>query len=279
MALLNDSIELGMVSLRVQGLKKMRDFYTRIIGFEILSESEDTVILGVSGTPYVRLHHVEGVSLPDRAYTGLYHIAILLPDEQDLGQIIYHFYRVNFQIDGAGDHAFSQALYMSDPEGNGIEIYADRGLEAWNVQADGSIPPVTDPVDIQRLIELVDQESWEGLPKGTKVGHVHLQVADVEKAREFYVDLLGMDVKTEGYGALFVSRNGYHHHLGINAWAGKNSPHLDDTTTGLEYYTLKVDNLDEIEKRLSEKQQHFERNDTGITLEDGNGIRVNFVLI
>lgn len=273
MNLLTENIELGAVGLKVQNGPKMRDFYTNIIGLELIMEDENEIVLGLDGKPLLRMWVDSTLKLPTKPYIGLYHLALLLPTEIDLGQLLLHFYRLNYQISGAGDHRFSQALYMNDPEGNGIEIYADRPQEEWGIQADGSIPPVTESVDIFRLISLVKDEKWDHLPYGTKMGHVHLQIADVEGALDFYTNTLGMDLKTRAYEAIFVSKNGYHHHLGLNAWSGKNAQPLPENVTGLDYYTIYVDNLDSIKNTISE----FETVPNGIEIQDSNGIKIQLI--
>ncbi|AMC93762.1 hypothetical protein AOC36_07120 [Erysipelothrix larvae] len=267
--LMNTMPVLGDVGLRVQDLNRSLDYYTRILGLTLIEKTETSASLGVNQTPIIHLRANASWNHPSKPYTGLYHIAILLPDEADLGQILYHFAREGYQIDGAGDHLYSQALYMHDPDGNGIEIYADRPMDTWNVHDDGTVETDTQPVNLQRLVDMVHVESWDGLPDGTILGHMHLEVKDLKAHEAFYVNLLGYDIKTVwGNTALFISKNGYHHHIGANTWE-RPVDTLPDDVTGLDYMTLYVDDLNHLEETLDGVKRI---DDQSITVRDPNGI-------
>lgn len=254
---LNDNTKLEFVTLRVKNLSEMKDFYTNIIGLSVMEETDNSVKLGVDTQPILELITSDDVMIATKAYAGLYHFAILVPDEKYLGKILYHLFDVSHELSGAGDHLYSQALYTNDPEGNGIEIYADRPRSEWTINPDGTIVGATEAVDVQRLLEISDTTPWTGLPSGTKLGHVHLQVSDINNAREFYVNELGYDVKTDWNSALFVSKNGYHHDLGLNIWSGK-IPALPENVTGLVRIVSSVYTLEGFETLGSAIENGYE---------------------
>lgn len=266
---------LGEVSLTVSDLNQSVDYYTRIIGLTLLDRTDTTALLGVDGNALIYLVENTSYNYPREAYTGLYHVAILMPHEEDLGQILYHFSSQKYQLDGAGDHMYSQALYMHDPDGHGIEIYVDRPRSEWTINPDGTIESGTAAVDVEHLISLVKEVHWEGMPTGTKVGHVHLQIKDVDVFEKFYIEGLGFDLVTTWHGARFISKYGYHHHIAGNAWA-KPKAFLPEGIYGLNSYTLRVDDLTELKEHFSGDSSYTEI-DNGFTVSDGNGITVRFV--
>ncbi len=277
MATLTNTIQLGEVGLKVSDLNASVDFYHEIIGLDILTQGPSAATLGIDGKALVALRHEPAYTASRIHYPGLYHVAILVPDEKDLGQLLIHFVRKGFGIDGAGDHVYSQALYMHDPDGHGIEIYADRDRSLWKVNADGTIETGTFSVDVERLLSLVDEEHFEGLPSKTKVGHFHLEVNNVDKFKEFFVDTLGMEVKTRFHGALFVSKDGYHHHIAGNAWARPAQDFLPDDIIGIDYYSIRVDNYDEMRESLQQTTYLSRDVEDGFMVQDGNGIWLKLV--
>jgi catechol 2,3-dioxygenase len=177
------------------------------------------------------------------AYTGLYHFAVLVPTRRDLGRWLRHWLELGLPLPGQGDHLVSEALYISDPDGNGIEIYRDRPRSEWNWD-DGQVRMAVDPVDIQGVLGEAekDDEPWVGFPDGTRVGHIHLQIGDVPQAKVFYHDVLGFDIVASMPSALFVSAGGYHHHIGMNTWHSRNAPPAPAGTAGLRFFTLEIPN-------------------------------------
>lgn len=233
----------GEVGLKVMDLTKMKQFYKQIIGFEVISEDQWSVKLGVGGKTLLKLEGVEGIMPKQNRYAGLYHFAILLPAREDLGKILVHLHQNGIQL-GSSDHLVSEALYLSDPEGNGIEIYRDREPEEWNWSND-EVSMAVDPIDAKGLMEAAQKsgERWSGLPSATVMGHIHLHVSDLNEARNFYVDGLGFKVVASmGGQALFLADQKYHHHIGVNVWNGKDIPALPEKTAGLHYYTLILEN-------------------------------------
>jgi len=212
---------LGRVVLQIAELERSVAYYTTVLGFRVLERTPSVAILGAAdGVPLVELHALAGAQpATRRARLGLYHFAILLPDRASLGRFVSHLDRLGAYA-GASDHLVSEALYLTDPDGLGIEVYADRPRESWVVRG-REIVMATEPLDLADLMRAGGTEQWSGLPRGTTVGHVHLHVGDLQAAASFYHHGLGLDAVVTGYpGALFLSAGGYHHHLGLNTWAG-----------------------------------------------------------
>lgn len=232
------NIKLGAVTLRVNDLDTMKSFYEQVIGMNVLQTEADHVTLGTRETELVILHRVAGVRPNPRA-AGLFHMAILLPDRVELGRILRHLIEQRIEV-GQGDHLVSEAFYLSDPEGNGIELYADRPREQWEYEVNGHVKMSTDPVEYESMLEAAADRPFTDLPNGTTMGHVHFKVRSLESAQLFYRDRLGFTVTTDSYpGALFLAADGYHHHIGANVWARPSTPIA--TEAGLEAWTLLVD--------------------------------------
>jgi catechol 2,3-dioxygenase len=231
------SIRLGRVRLQVADLERSLAYYERVLGFRVLRRSGADAALGAHGddTPLVELHEKPGVApVPRRGRLGLYHFAILLPDRAALGRFVAHLAEVGERA-GASDHRVSEALYLQDPDGLGIEVYADRPRSTWRVE-EGQIVMATEPLDLDDLVRAAGGEPWTGMPAGTTVGHVHLYVGDLDEAAAFYHQGLGLDKVVWSYpGALFLSAGGYHHHLGVNTWAAGAAPAGDDDARLLEW--------------------------------------------
>jgi catechol 2,3-dioxygenase len=215
---------LGEVWLEVADLGQSVEYYRTVLGMHLFDRQGDDAsiaTLGSSdGTPLVRLHERPGVApVPQQGVLGLYHFAILLPDRPALGRFIAHLAELEVRV-GASDHLVSEALYLRDPDGLGIEVYADRPRSSWQ-SSDGQIHMTTEPLDLRAIVAAAGVERWTGMPAGTRMGHVHLTVADLEQASRFYHAALGLDRMAWSYpGALFLAAGGYHHHLGLNTWAG-----------------------------------------------------------
>jgi catechol 2,3-dioxygenase len=174
-----------------------------------------------------------------RGHLGLFHFAILLPDRPSLGRFVRHLGEIGAQA-GAGDHLVSEAFYLSDPDGHGIEVYADRPRATWRRQG-RELMMATDPVDVASLLAVAGEQSWTGMPAGTRMGHVHLHVGDIERAAQFYSEALGFDRMVTRYpGALFLAADGYHHHLGTNTWAGPGAKSPTERDVRLIEWTLVV---------------------------------------
>lgn len=247
-ARIDPGTQMGMLALAVANLDQSLLFYTEALGFQPISapttaaDGTHEVTLGAGGVPLLHLYEdPQARPWPQggRSYTGLYHFAILLPTRADLGRWLHHWLSLGLPMPGQGDHLVSEALYLSDPDGNGIEVYRDRPRDEWQWDGD-HVRMATDPVDVRGLLAeaQADSSPWTGLPAGTRLGHMHLQVGDIRQAREFYADTLGFDVTAEMPSALFISAGGYHHHIGMNTWHSRNAPAAPAHTAGLRFFTV-----------------------------------------
>ena len=265
-------MEPGPVRLRVADLDSQREFYERAIGLSPIDSGDGVARLGSDGTPVVELDHRADAPARPPQTTGLFHLAILVPDRAALAAALARAVRAGGRISGASDHLVSEALYLNDPEGNGIEIYRDRPRAEWERDG-GEIRMSTLPLDVDGLLaELREDEPESAMPDGTRVGHVHLNVADLDAAERFYSGLLGFDVTVRGYpGALFLSTGGYHHHIGVNTWAGPGAPAPAAGSRGLEWFELSVDDapgLAELERRLGDAGAPIERRPESLLTHD-----------
>lgn len=212
---------LGAVHLQVADLARSVAYYERVIGLRTIASDDGTTSLAAhnDSTPLVVLHHHEGAApVPTRGRLGLYHFAILLPNREALGRFIAHLATIGAYA-GMSDHLVSEAVYLTDPDGLGIEVYADRPRESWRI-ANNKLEMATLTLNAADLVRASRGIAWDGMPQGTRIGHVHLFVSDLDAAARFYHEGLGLDeVLLEFPGALFMSAGGYHHHLGTNTWA------------------------------------------------------------
>jgi catechol 2,3-dioxygenase len=229
---LPEETRLGSVRLQVADLDRSLEFYQKVLGLEPVERDAKRALLAPQGgTPVlVELRARPGARpVPRRGALGLYHFAILLPNRAALGRLIRHLGEVGARA-GASDHLVSESLYLQDPDGLGIEVYADRPRQSWR-RVGRQLMMATDPLDIAGLLQEAGDERWSGAPAGTIIGHVHLHVGDLEQASAFYSEGIGLDRMVWQYpGALFLAAGGYHHHLGTNTWAGSGarSPAADD---------------------------------------------------
>ena len=226
---LPDATRVGGVHLQVSDLARSIAYYRDVIGLRVLEASADAARLGVPGSAesLVTLHAEPGTRpARRRGAFGLFHFAILLPDREALGRFAAHLASTGVYA-GMSDHRVSEALYLSDPDGLGIEVYADRPRHTWR-QVDGQLVMTTDPLDLEDLIQAAAGRTWDGAPARTAMGHVHLHVGDLDQAAAFYQRGVGFDITVSNYpGALFFSAGGYHHHLGTNVWAPGPAPAAD----------------------------------------------------
>lgn len=241
---LPDDASIGAVHMRVSDLTTALEFYGRTLGFNQIVRRNNTVYLSArQDRPYhIILTEVAGARPKPPRTTGLYHIAIRLPDRPALARTLKRLMVARWPLQGAADHKVSEAIYFADPDGSGIEIYCDRPREEW-AWANGQVAMTTEPLDVAALLDTIHEE--EDVPAtidpGADIGHVHLHVSDLAQAETFYGDLLGFDVTLRGYpGALFMSAGGYHHHIGLNIWAGRGAPPPPSDAAGLIAFSLRV---------------------------------------
>jgi catechol 2,3-dioxygenase len=230
-------VSLGHVALQVADLNRSLEYYQRVIGLRIISQTVSTARMGTHGNDsvIVELRAKPGVAaVPSRGRLGLYHFAILLPTRAALGQFLAHLGLID-EYAGMSDHLVSEALYLTDPDGLGIEVYADRPRDSWRLDGE-AIAMATDPLDVHDLLAARGETPWSGIPVGTRIGHVHLYVDTLEKSEAFFHEALGFDkVVLQFPGALFLSAGGYHHHLGTNIWAARSPNATNNDARLLEW--------------------------------------------
>lgn len=272
-----EDLRLGAVSLRVRNLEAMLEFYSEFLGLNVLHLEKGRAELGFNPDQSLLTLTacVDGVSRPRQA-AGLYHLALLVPDRKRLAQALKRLGQAGYPLQGAADHFVSEALYLADPEGNGIEIYADRARETWRWE-DDQLRMGTAPLDIDDLLQLLEGEDANGviLAAGTVVGHIHLQVTNLQEAIQFYEFILGFDpMGLYGSSAAFYSAGGYHHHIGLNTWASADGPRARDNMLGLAEFEIVYRDpgqLRALTASLSRNGLAFDEVGQGITLEDPSG--------
>lgn len=229
------------VEIKVSDLQRSLTYYQDIIGFKVLHQESHKATLTADGhTALLTIVQPETVEEKHRMTTGLYHFALLLPTRRDLANIITHFHEKGVYL-GASDHAVSEALYLNDPDHNGIEVYVDRPESEWTWYVD-QVHMVTEPLNIRSILE-EGNGNWSGLPEGTVMGHIHLSVSNLAEAEQFYTKGLGYDIVSRyGTQALFISTGRYHHHIGLNTWHSENAPKLGENQVGLKTFSLRLDN-------------------------------------
>ncbi|MDT2736445.1 VOC family protein [Enterococcus pseudoavium] len=275
---LSAATQIGRVALKVANLEKMTRFYQDVIGLQVLDQNTSQSTLGIRDTVLLELHKVQA-PLPVTPKTGLYHVAFLLPSRKDLGNALLHYLQVDAPLIGASDHGYSEALYLTDPEGNGIEVYYDKPQSEWDIRADGEIVGVTLEMDAEAVIAAGDNR-WTGFPMGTTVGHVHLKVADLMQTEQFFTEVLGLSLKNNfGDQAKFFATGDYHHHIGSNIWLGKNIPAMTENDLGLDYFSFTVPNqaeLDRLENHWKNQIDYTKDESGSLIVVDPNGITLKF---
>lgn len=265
----------GEVHLNVLDLNRSLQFYKEIIGFKVLEEVSNKAVLTADGeTPLLIIEQPENVKMKEPKKTGLYHFALLLPTRADLGMIIEHFVDKKVAL-GAADHLVSEALYLADPDGNGIEIYIDRDPSVWQWE-NGKVAMATDPLDGDSIVAESAGRVWDGLPTGTVMGHVHLHVANLPDTEKFY-NALGFEVVTNYPQALFMSNGKYHHHIGLNTWNGEGAPKPSKGSIGLQSYTLIYPTelaLKEAIRKVEALAVSVKSSENGFVVEDPAGNRI-----
>jgi catechol 2,3-dioxygenase len=246
MPTLSNDLQLGFVHLTVSNLERSLAFYQDALGFRVHRQAGDTAWLGAGGPDLLVLTELPGATRYPRR-TGLYHFAILLPSRLELARVIRRVAESRAPVQGASDHLVSEALYLADPDGNGIEMYRDRPRAEWP-RTNGTVRMDILPLDIDGVLSELEGASgpWAGLHPETVLGHMHLHVRDIPEARVFYCDALGFDLMFDMGSALFVSAGGYHHHIGMNVWGTQGAAPAPPDSIGLRYFTIQLPSQAEV---------------------------------
>jgi catechol 2,3-dioxygenase len=256
------------VRLTVSDLERAGPFYEEVLGLRGSELGDGSLAFGVGdASPLIELRGDQAAPKLNHRATGLYHFAVLVPTRRDLALALARIAEARWPLHGASDHLVSEALYLADPDGNGIEIYRDRPREQWP-RSDGRLEMATLPLDLDNLLgELAEANSVQpGAPAETRIGHVHLQVSDLQRSEEFYSGVLGFEVMVRGYpGALFVSAGGYHHHIGLNTWHSAGASPPPPGSVGLHDFEVVLPGDEELEQVLGRVRA------AGIELEQRDG--------
>jgi len=259
----------GRVALTVGDVREVTEFYDAVVGLAVHDRDSERAVLGDGETPLLELY--EDGSAPGRPQSaaGLFHTAFRVPSRAALGDALERL-DSRWQLSGASDHLVSEALYCQDPEGNGVEIYRDRPRSAWEETPDGAVRMATESLDTTGVRQAATGD--DAVPSGTDVGHVHLEVTDLDEARAFYADALGMRVRTTDDGAVFLAADGYHHHVGANVWNGR-SARADGR--GLDWFELRLPTDEAVvaaRGRLDRAGYAVDVTDAGTRVTDPDGI-------
>ncbi len=275
------AFKLGYVALNVRNLDLQSQYYQQVLGLSVIHQEESVIDLGVGKTVLVRLIKTEELVDGAGSY-GLYHLAILLPSREDLAQIFKHFVDNAVPLIGASDHDYSEAIYLEDTEGNGIEIYRDRPVSEWDIREDGRIIGTTEVMDAEGLYRLATPlESPYKMPEGSRMGHVHLSVRKSGVSSEFYQNVLQVQDKFSVSSASWLASGNYHHHLAVNEWGGQNLTTRTEGMRGLAYYTVIFED-EQLYQDTIERAKKFAKNiEIGkqeASFTDLDGIKTRLVL-
>lgn len=274
---------IGGVSLTITDLERSITFYQQVLGLDLHAREGQSAWLGTQAEPELVYLVEDPAAKPAMRKTGLYHMAFLVPSRPALARVFAHLLQSGWRLQGAADHLVSEALYLADPDGNGIEIYRDRPRQDWPTR-NGQIQMATDPLDAEGILAELPQdgEPWQGIDPGTRLGHIHLKVANIPDAQSFYCDVVGFDLVTRyGPSAAFVSAGGYHHHLGMNTWESAGATAPKPGAVGLRYFEILLPEQAELEQlslRLQEAEWPFEMDETGLSVDDPSGNSIRFTV-
>jgi catechol 2,3-dioxygenase len=249
-------MRVGMVNLRVRDLDLVTDYYRDVIGLTVMARSMMGALLGAGGVRLLNLQRREAAPREARNAAGLYHTAFLMPTRKDLARWLVHAAANKVPLSGFADHLVSESVYLDDPEGNGIEVYADRTPDSWKWE-NGSVAMATDQLDFDSLLALTDTRTpnYAKAPDDLRIGHMHLRVGDLKQADRFYGGTIGLDPTRKRSGAAFLSSGRYHHHLGINVWQSAGAGPRDSTAMGLAWFSLEVASDEMLQAQMLRLQQ------------------------
>lgn len=275
--------QLGYLELTVADLERSVTYYTGAVGLAVLDRKPTEATLGAGGQALLILREQRGAApwpRGGRSYTGLYHFALLLPTRQALGAWLRHWLTLGLPLPGQADHLVSEACYLEDPDGHGIEVYRDRPRSEWRWDR-GQVRMASDPIDIRGLLnEAPDGAStWSGVPAATTLGHIHLQVGDLERTSRFYREILGFDVMATMPSARFLAAGGYHHHIGMNVWHSQGASSAPGDVARLLAYTVDLPSaaaLEQLRSRLERGTASTTSPEGTLSTTDPAGNRIRF---
>ena len=274
-------LRIGAVGLVARDLDRLAGYYQSLLGLTVLDRTPRQVRLGTGGVTLIEIVHKPDARPDDNRTAGLYHMAFLMPTRADLARWILHVAKNRVPISGASDHDVSEAIYLDDPEGNGVEVYSDRPQDKWRRDGE-TIFQKTDPLDIDAIIREIDPAtaSYPGAPGGLRVGHIHLRVGNVNQAEAFYCGALGLGVTRRRAGASFISSGGYHHHVGANVWHSDGAGMRDDTMAGLSWFSVEAADdatLEATKAQLASAKTGIAPSPDGFETADPWGTRIRLV--
>lgn len=239
----NYGLNFNFITLRVKNIEKIRDYYLKLLKMKVLNDKKENgkreIILGTKTIPLIKMISFGNEVLKNDNETNVFHIAYLLPERKDLGNFLRNCAKELIKLDGVGDHNVSEAVYLTDPEGNGIEVYADRDSNTWKWE-NGHVVMGTETIDLEDLLRISENLPDFEIPENTKIGHVHLETFDLENDNDFYIKALGLEIVSKLPKAYFLSIGKYHHQFGMNQWNGKRKIPKNDNSTGVEEIHLSL---------------------------------------
>lgn len=273
MAQIHPQTRIGAVSLTIHNLERSLAYYQERLGFQLHRQEGRVAYLGAGGPDLLVLHEAPDAPEPAPNATGLYHFAVLVPSRRHLALSLRHLAETRTPLQGFADHLVSEAIYLGDPDGNGIEIYRDRPRDEWPYE-DKQLLMASDPLDFDGIMAELNgkDEAFSGLHVDTTIGHIHLKVHNIPETDRFYQGVLGFDLMLHfGPRATFLSAGGYHHHLGANTWHSAGGPPPPTGTIGLRSYEVVLPDeaaLDEVVKRVEAAGRHIEQTNGGYRVQD-----------
>ncbi len=278
---IDPTLRIRTVTLGVSDLSRSADFYAQALGLPLIARENGTAVLGSDGDPALILTRIDDPTALPPGASGLYHVAWLHPSRGALADTLRRLAGAHWPLEGASDHGVSEAIYLSDPDGLGIEIYADRPREQWARTTGGGVEMVTLPLDLEDLLAQSDDEPGEVIAPGTGVGHVHMKVSDVGRASRFYGEGVGFDERARLPAAAFLGAGGYHHHIGLNSWQSAGAPRAPDSAPGLQEVLFELgeeSELGELQRRLADRGDQPRELEGRLLVGDPDGQALAFVI-